>query len=231
MSLILLLLLMVDNDDLNEVTLLFQPTCIQSYSIANTIRAYSGIIHGVRTLYGQMTEGNSPVLTCIKMISASVCYVSVLLFLQQFVRSRRSLSLRLLLTFSCSLHGFLRDQNFQTHRIPPPTYITVLLNELWAFWHSMNGVDLRNDESGSADFLTSAMIGSQLRVYDGVPQTTLKAVKLQTVRFPWLTDSEQQCRQLQEIRTCRTSKSLQPFWCNNLSATSFTLTPSTPVSS
>ena len=43
MSLILLLLLMVDSDDLNEVTLLFQSTCIQSYSIANTIRAYSGI--------------------------------------------------------------------------------------------------------------------------------------------------------------------------------------------
>ena len=95
----------------------------------------------------------------------------------------------------------------------------------------MNGVDLRNDESGSADLLTSATIGPQLRVYDGVPQTTLQAVKLQTVRFPWLTDSEQQCRQLQEIRTCRTSKSRQPFCCNNLSATSFTLTPPTPVSS
>ena len=74
------------------------------------------------------------------------------------------------------------------------------------------------------------MIGSQLRVYDGIPQTTLKTVKLQTVRLPWLTDTEQQCRQLQEIRTCRTSKSRQPFWCNNLSATSFTLTPPTPES-
>ena len=71
-SLILLFLLMVDSDDLNKVTLLFQPTCIQSYSIANMIRAYSGILHGVRTLYGQMAEGNSPVLTCIRMIGASV---------------------------------------------------------------------------------------------------------------------------------------------------------------
>ena len=36
-SLILLLLLTVDSDDWNEVTLLFQPTCIQSCSIANMI--------------------------------------------------------------------------------------------------------------------------------------------------------------------------------------------------
>ena len=56
-------------------------------------------------------------------------------------------------------------------------------------------------------------------------------MRLQTVRVPWLTDPEQQCRQLQEIRTYRTSKSRQPFWCNNLSAISFTLTPPTPVSS
>ena len=147
--LIILLLLMVNSDDLNEVTLLFQPTCIQSYSIANTIRAYSGILHGVRKLYGQMAEENAPVLTCIKMIGASACYVSVLLFLQQFVGSRCSLSLRLLLTLSCSLHGFLRDQKFPTDRIPPLTDITVLLNELWAFRHSMNVVDLRNDEKGA----------------------------------------------------------------------------------
>ena len=112
-SLILLLLLMVDSDDLNEVTLLFQPTCIQLYSIANTIRAYSGILHGVRTL---MAEENSPVLTCIKMIGASVCYVSVLLFLQQFVGSRCSLSLRLLLTFSCS---FLTREGTSPALIPP----------------------------------------------------------------------------------------------------------------
>ena len=146
------------------------------------------------------------------MISALVCYVSVLLFLQQFVGSRRSLPLRLLLTFSCSVHGFLRDQNFETDRIPPLTDITVLLNALWAFRHSMNGGDLRNDESGSADLLTSATIRSQLEVYDGIPQTTLKAVILQTVRFPWFTDSEQKCRQLQEIRTCRTSRSRQSVW-------------------
>ena len=98
----------------------------------------------------------------------------------------------------------------------------------------MNGGDLRNDESGSADLLTSATIRSQLEVYDGIPQTILKAVMLQTVRFPWFTDSEQQCRQLQEIRTCRTcrtSRSRQSVWCNNLSAISFMLTPPTPVSS
>ena len=47
-SLILLLLLTVDSDDWNEVTLLFQSTCIQSYNIADMIRAYSGILHGVR---------------------------------------------------------------------------------------------------------------------------------------------------------------------------------------
>ena len=52
---------------------------------------------------------------------------------------------------------------------------------------------------------------------------------LQTVHFPWLTDSEQQCRHLQEIRTCQTSRSRQSVWCNNLSAISFTLTPPTPV--
>ena len=95
----------------------------------------------------------------------------------------------------------------------------------------MNGGNLRNDESGSADLLTSATIGSQLGVYDGVPQTTLKAVMLQAVRFPWLTNFEQQCRQLHEIRTCQTSRSRQPIWCNNLSAISFMLTPPTPVSS
>ena len=147
-SLILLLLLTVDSDDSNVVTLLFQPPSIQSHSIANTIRADSWILLSLRTLYGQMAEGNSPDFTCIKMIGTSVCYVSVLLFLQQFIRLRRSLSIRLMLTFSCCLHRFLRDQNFQTDRIPL-TYITVLLNELWAFWHSMNFVDLRNDESGA----------------------------------------------------------------------------------
>ena len=94
---------------------------------------------------------------------------------------------------------FLRDQNFQTDRIPPLTDITVLLNELWAFRHSMNIGDLRHDESGSADLLTSATIRSHLEVDDGVPQTTLRAVMLQTVRFPGSTDSEQQCRHLQEI--------------------------------
>ena len=76
----------------------------------------------------------------------------------------------------------------------------------------MNGGDLRNDESGSADLLTSATIRSQLEVYDGVPQNTVKAV-------------------IQEIRMCRTSKSRQSVWCNNLSAISFTLTPPTPGSS
>ena len=209
-SLIILLLLTVDSDDWNEVTLLFQPTCIQSYNIADMIRAYSGILHGIRTLYGQMAEGDCPLLTCIKLISALVCYVSVVLFLQQFVGSRRSLPLQLLLTFSCSLHGFLRDQNFQTDRIPPLTDITVLLNELWAFRHSMNVGNLRHDELGSTDLRTSATIRSHLEVDDGVPQTTLRAVMLQTVRFPWLTESEQQCRHLQEIRTCQTSRSRSP---------------------
>ena len=167
---------------------------------------------------------------CIKMIGTSVCYVSLFLLIEQFIRSRRSLFFRLMLTFSCCLHGFLRDQNFQTDRIPL-TDITVLLNELWAFWPSMNVVDLRNDKSGSVDLLTSATNGSQPRKHDGVPQTTHQTVKLLTVLLPLFADTEQQCRQLQEIRTCRTSESRQPLLCCSLSATSFTLTPPTPESS
>ena len=92
----------------------------------------------------------------------------------------------------------------------------------------MNDVYLRNDKSGSADLLTSATDGSQLRRYDGIPQTTHQAVKLQTVLLPLFPDIEQHCKQLQEIRTCRTSESRQPL---NLSATSFMLTPPTPESS
>ena len=95
----------------------------------------------------------------------------------------------------------------------------------------MNGVDLRNDKSGSADLLTSATDGSQLRIYDSIPQTTHQTVKVQTVLLPLFADTEQQCRQLQEIRTCRTSESRQPLLCNSLSATSFTLMPPTPESS
>ena len=157
--LILLLLLMVDSDDLNLVTLLIQLPGTQSHSMDNTVRAYSWILHGVRTLDGQMAEGNSPDLTCIQMIGTSVCYVSVLLLLQQFIRSRRLLFFRLMMTFSSCLHGFLRDQNFQTDRIPL-TDITVFLNDKWVLWPRMNGVDLRNDKSGSADLLTSATDGS-----------------------------------------------------------------------
>ena len=78
MLLILLLLLMVDSDDLNVVTLLIQPPSMQPHSMDNMVRTYSWILHGVRTLDGQMAEGNSPDLTCIQMIGTSVCYVSVL---------------------------------------------------------------------------------------------------------------------------------------------------------
>ena len=56
-------------------------------------------------------------------------------------------------------------------------------------------------------------------------------MQLQTVLLLLFADTEQQCRQLQEIRTCRTSESRQPLLCCNLSATSFTLTPPTPESS
>ena len=177
-----------------------------------------------------MAKVNSPDLTCIQMIGTSVCYVSVLLLLQQFIRSRRSLFFRLMLTFSSCLHGFLRDQNFQTDRIPL-TDITVFLEELWAFWPSMNVVDLRNDKTGNSDLLTSATNGSQPRVHDGVPQTTYQTVKPQTVLLPLPTDAEQQCSQLQEIRTCRTSESRQPLLCCSLSAISVKLTPPTPESS
>ena len=85
MLLILLLLLMVDSDDLNVVTLLIKPPSMPSHSRDNMVRTYSRILHGVRTLYGQMAEGNSPDLTCIQMIGTLVCYVSVLLLLQQFI--------------------------------------------------------------------------------------------------------------------------------------------------
>ena len=95
----------------------------------------------------------------------------------------------------------------------------------------MNSVDLRNDKSGSADLLTSAMDWSQVRIYDGIPQTTHQTVKLQTVLLPLFADVEQQCRQLQEMRTCRTSESCQPLLYNSLSATSFTLMPPTRESS
>ena len=141
-------------------------------------------------------------------------YISMLrqflLLIEQFIRSRRSLFFRLMLTFSCCLHGFLRDQNFQTDRIPL-TDITVFLDELWAFWSSMNVVDLRNEKSGSADLLTLATNESQLRVHDGVPQPTYQTVKPQTVFLPLPANAEQQCRQLQEIRSCRTSESRQPL--------------------
>ena len=77
MLLILLLLLMVDSDDLNVVTLLLiQLPSMQSHSMDNMVRTYSWILHGVRTLYVQMVEGNSPDLTCIQMIGTSVCYSS-----------------------------------------------------------------------------------------------------------------------------------------------------------
>ena len=56
-------------------------------------------------------------------------------------------------------------------------------------------------------------------------------MKLQTVLLPLFADAEQQCRQLQEIRTCRTSESRQPLLCCSLSAISFTLAPPTPESS
>ena len=79
--------------------------------------------------------------------------------------------------------------------------------------------------------LTSATDGSQVRIYDGIPQTTHQTVKLQTVLLPLFADVEQQCRQLQEIRTCRTSESRQSLLYNSLSATSFTLMPPTRESS
>ena len=208
-TLILLLLLMVDSDDSNVVTLLIQPPSMQLRSGDNMIRPYSWILHCVRTLYGQMAKVNSPDLTCIQMIGTSVCYVSVLLLLQQFIRSRRSLFFRPILTFSSCLHGFLRDQNFQTDRIPL-TDIAVFLDEVWAFWPSMNVVDLRNEKSGSADLLTSATNGSQPRVHDGTPQPTYHTVKPQTVLLPLPTDAEQQCRQLHEGRAGRRSH-VSPF--------------------
>ena len=193
------------------------------------IRPYSWILHCVRKLYGQMAEVNSPNYTCIKMISASVCYFSFLLLIQQFIRSRRSPFFRLILTFSCGLHEFLRKQEFQTHRIPL-TDMTDFLNdylstpdsrdvrELWAFRPHMNWVkvicvwqlgvifhqyvaDLRDEGSGSADLLASAMRDSQSGVGDCVPQPTYQTVKPETVLLPLPPDAEQQCRQLQEFRT------------------------------
>ena len=79
--------------------------------------------------------------------------------------------------------------------------------------------------------MTSATKGSQPRIHDGIPRKTHQTVTLQTVLLPLFPEIEQQCKQLQDIQMCRTSQSLRPLWCNNLSATSFTLTPPTPESS
>ena len=116
--LILLLLLAVGSDELHEVTLLNQPAGMKSRSGENMTRSYSWIIHCVSTLYGQMAEVNSLNYTCIKIISASVCYFSFLLLIQQFIGSRRSPFFRLILTFSCCIHVFLREQELKTDRMP-----------------------------------------------------------------------------------------------------------------
>ena len=252
MPLILLLLLTVGSDESNVVTLLIEPPSMHSRSGEDMIRPYSWILHCVRTLYDQMAEVNSPNNTCIKMISTSVCYVSFFLLIQQFIRSRRSLFLRLMLTFSCCLHVFLNEQEFQTDRIPL-TDITDFLHDylstphsrdvgkLWAFRPSLNWMkvicvwqfrvifhhyiaDLRDEGSGSADLLASAMRESQPKVDDRVPQPIYQIVKLETVLLPLPTDAEQQCRQLQEIGTCRTSESRQPLLLCSLSAVSSTRT-------
>ena len=228
--LILLQLLMVDSDDSNVVTLLFLLPRMREHSGDNMVRTYSRILHNVRMLYGQLVKVNSYILACINMISTSVCYVVFFLLMEQFIRSRRSLFFRLMLTFAYCLHIILRDQTFQTDRIPL-TDITVILYELWASWPKMNYVHLRNDKSGNADLLTSATKGSQPRIYDEIPRKTHQMLTLQTVLLPLFPEIEQQCKQLQDIQTCRTSQSHRPLWCNNLSATSFTLTPPTPESS
>ena len=186
---------MVDSDDLNVVTLLFLPPRMQSHSGDNMVRTYSRILHNVRMLYGQMVEVNSYILACINMISTSVCYVVFFLLIEQFIRSRRSLFFRLMLTFAYCLHIILRDQTFQTDRIPL-TDITVILYELWASGPNMNVVHLRNDKSGSADLLTSATKGSQPRIHDGIPRKTHQTVTLQTVLLPLFPEIEQQCKQL-----------------------------------
>ena len=67
-TLILLLLVMVDSDDSNVVTLLIQLPSMQSRSGDNMIRPYSWILHGVRTRYGQMAEVNLYILTCIHVM-------------------------------------------------------------------------------------------------------------------------------------------------------------------
>ena len=228
--LILLHPLMVDSDDLKVVTLLFLPPRMQSRSGDNMIRPFFWILHVVRTLYDQITEVNSYILAFIYMISTFVFCASFFLLIEQFIRSHRSLFFRLMLTFAYCLHRILRDQTFQTDRIPL-TDITALLCKLWISWPSMSVGSLRNDKSGSADLLTSAMNGSQPRIHDGIPETTDQTVTLQTILPPLFEDTEQQCRQLQEIRMCRTSESRQPRLSTNLSTTSFTLIPPIPESS
>ena len=225
--LILLHPLMVDSDDLKIVTLLFLPPRMQSRSGDNMIQPYSWILHVVRTLHDQMAEVSSYILAFIYMIIAYVCCVGFFLLIEQFIRSCRSLFIRLMLTFAYCVHRILRDQTFQTDRIPL-TDITALIYELWTACSSMNVGNLRNDKSGSADLLTSARNGSQPRIHDGIPRTTDQTVTLQTILPPLFEDTEQQCRQLQEIRMCRTSESRQPLLSKDLSATSFTLTPPTP---
>ena len=58
-----------------------------------------------------------------------------------------------------------------------------------------------------------------------MPQPTYQTVKPETVLLPLPTDAEQQCRQLQKIRTCHTSESRQPLLLCSLSAISFMRTP------
>ena len=78
------------------------------------IWSYSWILHCVSTLYGQMAEVNSLNCTCIKIISASVCFFSFLLLIQQFIGPRHSPFFRLILTFSYCSYDLLREQEIGT---------------------------------------------------------------------------------------------------------------------
>ena len=63
---------------------------------------------------------------------------------------------------------------------------------------------------------------SQPEVDDYVPQSAFQTVKPENGLVPPPPDTEQQCRQLQDFRMCRTSESRQPPLLCSLSAVSST---------
>ena len=163
------------------------------------------------------------------MISASVGFFSFFLLIQQFIGPRHSPFFRLILTFSYCIQGFLREQELETDRryVRELWAIRPRINwgkvicvwELHVFFHQYVA-DLRDERSGKVVLLMSALRDSQPEVDHYVPQSAFQTVKSENVLVPTPPDTEQQCRQLQHFRMCRTSESRQPPLLCSLSAVS-----------